>query len=199
MPRSSAMPDNSWARRSQKAYHSDTMYMGGQTGFDTGSIPKDKRCRHTRRPLLLLAAGAVLLLLLLLLLFGTEGKWQQQYRKAVCRRMQFLDPSGRCEVLLHPRPHIIFVLGSEIGHGDVDFSCQQAAVGLRTHCPTPFLASLAEAGLILSNYYGHQTSIPSRAAFLTGRYASHTGLGGGAAAVLPRGYLTIADQLKVCT
>lgn len=67
------------------------------------------------------------------------------------------------------RPHIIFILGDDVGWDDVSFH------GSR-QIPTPNLDALAWDGILLNSYYGQTLCSPSRAAFLTGRYPIRYGL-----------------------
>ena len=66
------------------------------------------------------------------------------------------------------KPNIVFILLDDVGWADVGYNSQDI--------PTPFLDSLAWSGVKLTNYYVHPTCTPSRAALLTGRYASNVGL-----------------------
>eukprot|EP01052_Picozoa_sp_SAG31_P006140 SAG31_NODE_279_length_18600_cov_21.254527_14_plen_106_part_00 len=92
--------------------------MGGVTSFSHTAIPKDKRCGRARKPLLAALALALLCLLGVVALFTVEleGSTWRHARVEVCRKMQFIDPSGKCEELLRPRPHIVFIVGSQVGH-----------------------------------------------------------------------------------
>ena len=70
-------------------------------------------------------------------------------------------------------PNIVFVLFDDVGWADFGYN----AVGGpgRSAIPTPNLDALAGAGLRLSSHYVHSSCTPSRAALMTGRYASNTG------------------------
>lgn len=68
------------------------------------------------------------------------------------------------------KPHIIIMLADDLGWssiGDEDLLAPYA---------TPFLTSMAQHGLRLSNYYSQETCTPARAALLTGRYPISLGV-----------------------
>ena len=67
-------------------------------------------------------------------------------------------------------PNIVFVLFDDVGWADLGYN----VVG-RSAIPTPNLDALAGAGLKLKSHYVHSSCTPSRAALMTGRYASNTG------------------------
>jgi len=54
------------------------------------------------------------------------------------------------------------------GWGDVSWNNPEVAMA------TPFLQALADEGLILDHHYVHPFCSPSRAAFMTGYYSTHT-------------------------
>lgn len=68
------------------------------------------------------------------------------------------------------KPHVVFVVGDDIGFADVGFTTASSEVR------TPFLDSLAAKGMVLDQYYVQPLCTPSRSAFLSGRYPMHTGL-----------------------
>ena len=67
-------------------------------------------------------------------------------------------------------PNVVFVLFDDVGWADFDYN-----VHGRSAIPTPNLDALAGAGLKLKSHYVHSSCTPSRAALMTGRYASNTG------------------------
>ena len=78
--------------------------------------------------------------------------------------------SPRCQYKLYNVPllNILFCFPSLQGWDDVSFHGSN-------QIPTPTLDRLAKEGVVLNNYYVSPLSTPSRAAFMTGKYASHLG------------------------
>jgi arylsulfatase A-like enzyme len=64
----------------------------------------------------------------------------------------------------------VFFLADDQGWNDVGWQSSDLE-----SC-TPHLSSLAEAGIVLTKYYGMHVCTPSRAALLTGMYTIHTGM-----------------------
>ena len=68
-----------------------------------------------------------------------------------------------------PRPNIVYLLSDDMGYGDIGFNgCKDIR--------TPNLDRLAKQGAILECLYGQPVCSPTRAALLTGRYPTHTGV-----------------------
>lgn len=67
------------------------------------------------------------------------------------------------------KPHIIMIVADDLGWDDVSFHGSP-------QIPTPTLDGLANTGVILNNYYVSPMDSPSRAAFMTGKYALNLGL-----------------------
>ncbi|MFK8114753.1 MAG: arylsulfatase [Rubripirellula sp.] len=65
------------------------------------------------------------------------------------------------------RPNIVFVLADDMGWGQPGFHGGKAEL-------TPNMDALAAEGMRLNDYYTHSVCAPTRAAFLTGRYAFRT-------------------------
>ena len=65
------------------------------------------------------------------------------------------------------KPHILFLLGDEVGWNNVGWHNPEAL--------TPNLDLLAKGGIILNNSYVQRWCAPTRAAFMSGRYAYNTG------------------------
>ena len=91
--------------------------------------------------------------------------------------------------------HVVFVVCDDLGFNDVGFHGSEIE--------TPFLDSLALGPhtALLENYYGQSICTPARAAMLTGRFASHTGMqhsfwGQGQPGGLPYQFRTMADHFR---
>ena len=69
------------------------------------------------------------------------------------------------------QPNILFILADDLGWADVSWNNEKVK-------STPFLSSLADnGGVIFTQSYSAHRCTPSRASFLTGRYAFRFGLG----------------------
>jgi len=68
-----------------------------------------------------------------------------------------------------PRPNIVYFLVDDLGYADVGFNGSK-------EIRTPNIDRLAREGSILGSYYVQPVCSPTRAALLTGRYATHTGV-----------------------
>jgi arylsulfatase A-like enzyme len=67
------------------------------------------------------------------------------------------------------RPNIVFILADDLGRTDTGFmGCKEIR--------TPHLDKLAAAGAVLDAHYVQPVCSPTRAALMTGRYATHTGV-----------------------
>lgn len=97
-------------------------------------------------------------------------------------------------VVTPPPPRVIcLVVADDLGFSDVSYH--------GSYVQTPFIDSLAKGGVRLANYYGQSICTPSRAAIMTGRFASHTGLqhsylGYGQDIGLPTKFRTLAQHLS---
>jgi arylsulfatase A-like enzyme len=69
--------------------------------------------------------------------------------------------------LAKTRPNIVFILADDMGWAQPGFNGGQAAL-------TPNIDRLAKEGMRLNEFYTHSVCAPTRAAFLTGRYAFRT-------------------------
>ncbi len=68
-----------------------------------------------------------------------------------------------------PKPNIVYFLADDLGHTDVGFT---GSKDIRT----PNIDKLAAEGAVLDSFYVQPVCSPTRAALLTGRYATHTGV-----------------------
>ena len=71
-------------------------------------------------------------------------------------------------------PNIVFFLVDDWGYNNAGYQSYNFLKGT-----TPNIDRLAEQGIKLTNYYTCSLCTPTRAAFLTGRYAFRFGLQGG--------------------
>ena len=69
----------------------------------------------------------------------------------------------------HARPNIVYFLVDDLGYADVGF---MGSKDVRT----PNIDRLAKEGVVLNSFYVQPVCSPTRAALLTGRYATHTGV-----------------------
>ena len=77
------------------------------------------------------------------------------------------------------KPNIIFILVDDLGYADVGFTrdVNDDISSSDVLYNTPIIDTLArENGIILERHYVHPTCTPTRAAFLTGKYPSTTGV-----------------------
>eukprot|EP01060_Flectonema_neradi_P003217 TRINITY_DN12063_c0_g1_i1.p1 TRINITY_DN12063_c0_g1~~TRINITY_DN12063_c0_g1_i1.p1 ORF type:complete len:531 (+),score=77.68 TRINITY_DN12063_c0_g1_i1:49-1641(+) len=81
-------------------------------------------------------------------------------------------------------PHVVFILADDYGWNDVGY--HQNAVSSANpsgntttngYIPTPNIDKLCGEGVKLENYYVQPLCSPTRGTVMTGRYASHTGIG----------------------
>jgi arylsulfatase A-like enzyme len=66
-------------------------------------------------------------------------------------------------------PNIVFILIDDLAYGDCGFNGG-------TEIKTPNIDQLANSGAVLESHYVQPVCSPTRAAFLTGRYPTHTGV-----------------------
>ncbi|CAK8673932.1 unnamed protein product [Clavelina lepadiformis] len=70
------------------------------------------------------------------------------------------------------KPNIVFILADDYGYNDIGYH----AIKHNSSMKTPFLDSLALAGVKLENYYVQPICTPSRSQLMSGKYQIHTGL-----------------------
>lgn len=85
-------------------------------------------------------------------------------------------------------PHIVFVLIDDWGYNDYGSRSTYLS------WTTPTMDNLASEGIVLENYYTYQSCSPTRAAFLTGRFALRTGVNS-VGPELPLNETTLAQEL----
>lgn len=68
------------------------------------------------------------------------------------------------------KPHIVFILADDLGWNSIGYEDYDLSF------TTPTLTTMAQSGIILTNYYAQEVCTPSRAALLTGRYPLSTGM-----------------------
>lgn len=92
-----------------------------------------------------------------------------------------------------PRHHVLFVVVDDLGFDDVGF---RSGGEIRT----PHIDALAREGVILNKYYVQDVCSPSRATFMTGRYAMHHSIVDwippGSAYGLPLNETTMAEKFS---
>lgn len=71
------------------------------------------------------------------------------------------------QILAEERPNIVFILADDMGWNQPGFNGGNPAL-------TPNIDDLASEGMRLNDFYTHSVCAPTRAAFLTGRYAFRT-------------------------
>lgn len=100
---------------------------------------------------------------------------------------------GRAVAADAPRPNIVYFLVDDLGHTDVGFTGSK-------EIRTPNVDALAKSGAVLDSFYVQPVCSPTRAALLTGRYATHTGVytivRPGAPWGLPLGERTLPQALR---
>lgn len=93
------------------------------------------------------------------------------------------------------KPNILFILGDNIGYGDIGVY----GGGELRGSPTPRIDQLAFEGLRLTQFLVEPSCTPSRAALMTGRYSIRSGLSlvavAGTPFSLPANEITRAEML----
>lgn len=93
------------------------------------------------------------------------------------------------------KPNIVFILGDNIGYGDIG----AYGGGELRGSPTPRIDQLASEGLRLTQFLVEPSCTPSRAALMTGRYSIRSGLSlvavPGTSFSLPANEVTMAEML----
>ena len=76
--------------------------------------------------------------------------------------------AGLAHAAAPAKPNIIFILGDDVGIGDIGISGSD-------HFKTPHIDALARGGINFTHGYAEPLCGPSRATILTGRYVFRTG------------------------
>lgn len=89
-------------------------------------------------------------------------------------------------------PHIVFFFVDDWGYNDAGFQSTYM------NWTTPNIDALMRKGIRLTNYYTHETCVPSRAALMTGRYAGRFGMNEGSSEIqeLPLSECTLGEEMK---
>lgn len=85
----------------------------------------------------------------------------------LCAFLQLAVPCLAAEGPRGARPNIVFILADDMGWAQPGFNGSKKGL-------TPNMDKLAAEGVRLTEYYTHSVCAPTRAAFLTGRYAFRT-------------------------
>ncbi len=105
----------------------------------------------------------------------------------------FLSLSRPSPAASADKPHIVFLLIDDLGFADCGFNGG-------SEIKTPHIDRLAKSGAVLESQYVQPLCSPTRAALLTGRYPTHTGVYSivtpGARWGLPLQERTLADALR---
>ncbi len=100
---------------------------------------------------------------------GIMGRWRdpvQPNRPVVWQEGPATAPATR-------RPNVLFILADDLGFNDLSFNGGGVAGG---QAPTPHIDAIGHEGVIFTRgYAGNATCAPSRAAIMTGRYATRFG------------------------
>ncbi|MDI1337777.1 MAG: sulfatase-like hydrolase/transferase [Lacunisphaera sp.] len=92
----------------------------------------------------------------------------KKYQTLLLAGLLTVAGSARAESSAIPKPNIIFILGDDVGIGDV--ACSGA-----DRYKTPHIDALAKGGINFTHAYAEPLCGPSRATILTGRYVFRTG------------------------
>eukprot|EP00638_Chattonella_subsalsa_P000742 CAMPEP_0117763012 /NCGR_PEP_ID=MMETSP0947-20121206/18339_1 /TAXON_ID=44440 /ORGANISM="Chattonella subsalsa, Strain CCMP2191" /LENGTH=540 /DNA_ID=CAMNT_0005584547 /DNA_START=77 /DNA_END=1699 /DNA_ORIENTATION=+ len=75
------------------------------------------------------------------------------------------------------QPNIVFILADDLGWSDLGFQQAQDVPNMFTQqMKTPVIDQLAAEGVVFDSHYVHPMCTPTRAAFMSGKYASNVGL-----------------------
>ena len=69
-----------------------------------------------------------------------------------------------------PRPHILFVMADDLGHGNVEWYRKDGPV---PEVQTPALSALVAEGVRLDRVYSYSCCSPTRSSFISGRLPLH--------------------------
>ena len=116
-----------------------------------------------------------------------------------CRRFVVVLACAVVAAAAAPK-HVLQIIVDDLGFSDLSYKAALYNITSGVLFPTPFIDSLALAGVRLESTYVHALCSPSRGAFLSGRYAYTTGgnaevITDGVPDQLPTNIRTVADLL----
>ena len=119
--------------------------------------------------------------------------------RKTCRRFVVVLACAVVAAAAAPK-HVLQIIVDDLGFSDLSYKAALYNITSGVLFPTPFIDSLALAGVRLESTYVHALCSPSRGAFLSGRYAYTTGgnaevITDGVPDQLPTNIRTVADLL----
>ena len=90
-------------------------------------------------------------------------------RRLIIASVVLVSATSHAATLSAAKPNIIYILADDMGYADAGFNGG-------TEIKTPHLDKLAHGGAVLKSFYVQPVCSPTRAALLTGRYATRTGV-----------------------
>ncbi|KAH8096340.1 sulfuric ester hydrolase [Aureococcus anophagefferens] len=112
-------------------------------------------------------------LTLMLLIFSTMGARKQLGDNVFEARRNNNASALAAAASADDRPHVFLIVADDLGYGDVSYNGDGS---LTNAVATPYLDRLAADGITLTRFYSQCDCTPARAALLTGRYPSNTGM-----------------------
>ncbi|KAH8060467.1 sulfuric ester hydrolase [Aureococcus anophagefferens] len=112
-------------------------------------------------------------LTLMLLIFSTMGARKASGDNVFEARRNNNASALAAAASADDRPHVFLIVADDLGYGDVSYNGDGS---LTNAVATPYLDRLAADGITLTRFYSQCDCTPARAALLTGRYPSNTGM-----------------------